>query len=61
VIQVNGKLRSQITIAPDQSSQEAVVVTLAKNDANVAKWLEGKDIKKSIYVPGKLINFVVEV
>lgn len=59
VVQINGKLRSQLTIASDMSSQEAVVVTLAKNDANVAKWLEGKDINKLIYVPGKLINFVI--
>mgnify|MGYP001595492389 CR=1 FL=1 len=32
---------------------------MAKKDEKVKKYLEGKEIKKTIYVPGKLINFVV--
>lgn len=59
VVQVNGKLRGQLIVTTEQSIQENAVVELAKNDVNVAKWLEGKDIKKSIFVPGKLLNFVV--
>ncbi len=55
VIQVNGKLRANLSYARD--ALEAEVVEAAK--AEVSKWLEGQEIKKSIFVPGKLINFVV--
>lgn len=55
VIQVNGKLRANLSYARD--ALEAEVIEAAK--AEVSKWLEGQEIKKSIFVPGKLINFVV--
>ncbi len=32
---------------------------LAKKEANVAKYLKGKKIKKVVFIPGRLINFVV--
>jgi len=57
IIQVNGKLRSQFSISNLQFSNKAEVEKLAQEQ--VAKWLEGKTIKKTIYVPGKLVNFVV--
>ncbi len=57
VVQVNGKLRGQITV-PASASKEAIE-TLALADASVAKHTEGKPIKKLIVVPGKLINVVV--
>jgi len=56
-VQVNGKLRATLQVAPDASEQN--VVTMAHEDDKLQKWLEGKDIKKVIYVPGRLINFVV--
>jgi leucyl-tRNA synthetase len=56
-IQVNGKVRGQIEVSPDASEQE--VVDHAKAEKKAASYLEGKDIKKSIYVPGRLVNFVV--
>ncbi|MFO6422880.1 leucine--tRNA ligase [Motilimonas sp. KMU-193] len=56
VVQVNGKLRSKLTVAAD-AAQEAVE-TLAKADENVAKFIDGKTIRKVIYVPGKLLNIV---
>ncbi len=55
-VQVNGKLRATIKLAPDAA--EEVVVAAAKGEENVAKYLEG-EIKKTIFVPGKLVNFVV--
>ena len=56
-IQVNGKVRAQIDISPD--APEADVITRAKEQDNVRKHLSGKTPKKEIYVPGKLVSFVV--
>ena len=57
VVQVNGKLRGQITV-PATAGKEAIE-QLALADAGVAKHTEGKPIKKVIVVPGKLINVVI--
>ena len=57
VVQVNGKLRSRITVAADAG--EAQVREIALADANVQKFIEGKPVRKFIYVPGKLANVVV--
>jgi leucyl-tRNA synthetase len=57
VVQVNGKLRGQITV-PANASKE-FVEALALRDEGVAKHTDGKPIKKVIVVPGKLINVVV--
>ena len=56
-VQVNGKLRGQIAVAPD--APEGEVVAAAKADDNVRKYLDGKSIKKEVYVPRRLVNFVV--
>lgn len=56
-IQVNGKLRGDIKVEKDLD--RAKVEELAKNQENVKKHLEGKEIKKVIVVPNKLVNFVV--
>jgi leucyl-tRNA synthetase len=58
VVQVLGKLRGQIAVPPDAT--EAQVAERAKGEPNVARFLEGKTIVKTIFVPGKLINFVVK-
>lgn len=55
-VQVNGKLRGNITVPADAS--EEVIVSVAKADENVQKFLTGEP-KKTIYVKGKIINFVV--
>ena len=55
-VQVNGKVRAQITLAPNASEDEAREIALA--EANVQKNIEGKDVKKFIYVPGKIVNVV---
>ncbi|MCA8939635.1 MAG: hypothetical protein KDB07_07505, partial [Planctomycetes bacterium] len=56
VLQVNGKVRGnmQMPAGADQAACEAA----AKEDAGVAKHLEGKTIRKVIVVPNKLINIV---
>ncbi len=57
VIQVNGKLRDQIEIPITLTQEE--IVEIAKSRSKVLKYLESKTLKKVIYVPKKLINFVV--
>jgi leucyl-tRNA synthetase len=56
-VQVNGKLRSVVTVPAD--AEKAAVIAAAKADPKVHASIEGKDIVKEIYVPGKLVNFVV--
>jgi leucyl-tRNA synthetase len=56
-VQVLGKLRGQVQVVPG-TAQDGVVAA-AKAEPNVAKHLEGKTIVKVVFVPGKLINFVV--
>ena len=58
VVQVDGKLRTTLVIPADEAKKEEKVVKLAKSDAKVAKWL-GKGAKKTVFVPGRLINFVI--
>jgi leucyl-tRNA synthetase len=57
VVQVNGKVRATLNIATD-SSEEAVLEA-AKANEKVAANLGDNSIKKSIYVPNKLVNFVI--
>ena len=57
VLQVNGKLRSQITVAADASQED--IQSQAMNDQNVSRHIEGKTIVKTIVIPGKLVNVVV--
>ncbi|HJX45971.1 MAG TPA: class I tRNA ligase family protein [Patescibacteria group bacterium] len=58
IIQVDGKVRSQITIKNELSKSREGIEKLAKQDEKVRKWIRGNEIKKTIFVPGKLINFV---
>jgi len=55
-VSVNGKNRSTIEVSMQES--EAAIVEIAK--ASVEKWIEGKEILKSIVVHGKLVNLVVK-
>ena len=56
-VQVNGKVRSKITVPAD--AEKAVLETSAKQDARIADLLAGKQLVKTIVVPGRLVNFVV--
>ena len=58
VAQVNGKLRSKLTIAVDMAQED--VITMAKQDERIASVIEGKTIVKEIYVKGKLVNIVAK-
>ncbi len=56
-VQVNGKLRGTISLAPgtDQAEAEA----LARAEENVARHLDNAEVRRVIYVPNRLLNFVV--
>ncbi|KKS86010.1 MAG: Leucine-tRNA ligase [Candidatus Gottesmanbacteria bacterium GW2011_GWA1_43_11] len=60
VIQVNGKLRDSLVLSIQNANDQELIEQTAKQSAKVAKWLAGKQINKTIFVPGKLINFVVK-
>jgi leucyl-tRNA synthetase len=57
VVQVNGKVRARIVVAPGIGEEQAFA--LALEEANVRSHLDGKEVRKRIYVPGKLLNIVV--
>ncbi len=56
IVQVNGKLRAKITVSADASKE--AVEEIGFNDVNVSKFIDGKTVRKVIYVPGKLLNIV---
>ena len=56
-VMVNGKARG--TLKASKTAGEAEVTELAKQQENIQKHIDGKAFKKVIYVPGKIINFVV--
>lgn len=56
-VQINGKVRSQITISA-KSSQEQIKAVVEK-DEKCGQWLQGKSVKKFIVVPGRIVNIVV--
>ena len=57
-LQVNGKIRNRINVAADIDA--AAALAAAKADEKVAPLLEGMQIVKELYVPGKLVNLVVK-
>jgi leucyl-tRNA synthetase len=57
VIQVNGRVRDRIEVSADASEQE--LLEQAKASPRVQSYLDGRELRKEIVVPGKLVNFVV--
>jgi len=57
VVQVNGKLRARLTVPVDASKEAIEADALA--DENVQRYVEGKEIRKVIVVPGRLVSIVV--
>ncbi len=56
VVQVNGKVRDKLTVAADVSEEQAKSLALASDKVKAA--LDGKQVRRVIYVPGKLVNVV---
>jgi leucyl-tRNA synthetase len=57
-VQVNGKVRDRVTIPA--AAAEADALAAARASARVQEYLSGKQVVKAIYVPGRLISFVVK-
>lgn len=55
-IQVNGKLRGTVTVSPDAKQED--VEHLARQQ--IEKWLEGKQIVKIVFIPNKMLSFVIK-
>lgn len=58
VVQVNGKLRDTIEVEKQKAKGKGEVEKVARASRRVARHLEGKTVKKVVFVPGRLINFV---
>ncbi len=57
VVQVNGKLRGRVSVAADADND--AIAAQALEDSNVQRFVEGKEVRKTIVVPGRLVNIVV--
>jgi len=57
VVQVNGKVRGRVTVS--RGASEAEVVARAMQDESVRKFVDGKPVRKTVYVQDRLLNFVV--
>ncbi len=57
-VQINGKLRGDIELSPDAT--EEVAVNMAKNNAKLQAKLDSKEVVKIIYVPGRILNFILK-
>lgn len=58
IIQVNGKLKDKIKLSKDATKE--IIEEIALNSEKIKEAIEGKNIIKSIVIPGKLVNFVVK-
>jgi len=56
-VQVNGKTRGKVRVP--RGAEEAAIVTAALHEEAVRRFVDGKELKKQIYVPGRLLNLVV--
>jgi leucyl-tRNA synthetase len=57
IIQVNGKVRDKVEVPVTIGEAQAKELALGREP--IRRWLEGKNVKKVIYVPGRLVNIVV--
>jgi leucyl-tRNA synthetase len=56
-VQINGKVRGDITVSVEED--ESTAIEKAKQNPDISKWIEGKEIKKVIYIRGKILNILV--
>ncbi len=57
VVQINGKVRDKLVVAPDTPNETIESQALALE--NVQKWIDGKGVRKVIVVPNTLVNIVI--
>jgi leucyl-tRNA synthetase len=58
VVQVNGRLRARLELAEPDDERAAREAALAH--PAVRPWVEGREVARTVFVPGKLLNLVVE-
>ncbi|HTO86556.1 MAG TPA: leucine--tRNA ligase [Thermoanaerobaculia bacterium] len=58
VVQVNGRVRGKLDL--ERGAAESAAVALAQADAKIRPWVEGRQIKRAVYVPDRLLNLVVQ-
>jgi leucyl-tRNA synthetase len=56
-IQINGKVRSEIIISKEMSEEQ--IKKIALEDKDIVVWISGKEVKKFIYVPLRIVNIVI--
>ena len=56
--QVNGKVKARISVSVDGAKD--AVLAAAKAEPRIAELLEGKNLIKEIFVPGRMVNLVVK-
>jgi leucyl-tRNA synthetase len=56
-VQVNGKTRSRVTVPRDAGEEEVVAAALA--DETTVRFVGGREVRKRIYVPNRLLNLLV--
>ncbi len=56
-VQVNGKTRSKVSVP--RGAEQGAVVAAAQEDAAVRRFTDGKEVRKVVYVPNRLLNLVV--
>jgi leucyl-tRNA synthetase len=56
-VQINGKVRGDITVSVEED--ESTAIEKAKQNPGISKWIEGKEIKKVIYIKGKILNILI--
>ncbi|MEY2671594.1 MAG: hypothetical protein RL687_11, partial [Candidatus Parcubacteria bacterium] len=57
VVQVNGKVRAELSVSLDATEDQ--IKEIALNDKTILAWVDGKEIKRVIYVKGRLVNIVI--
>jgi len=60
VVQINGKKRAELEVSPPDIDEARLLEDYVLAEERVKRHLEGKQIRKTIYVPGKLVNLVVQ-
>ncbi len=59
-VAINGKVRDQLVVESSRLREEKEIIEEAKVLKKIQEWIEGKEILKEIYVPGKMVNLVVK-
>jgi leucyl-tRNA synthetase len=59
-VQVNGKVRANIEVSAENAKDKDFVIGEAKKHENIQRYLDGSTIIKEIFVPERIVNFVVK-